>query len=279
MWHPSAVRMLTTRELADAIGVSESSLKRWIDAGKITASRTEGGHRRVPLPEAMRFIRDQRAPIARPELLDLPEIGAARARGADLLTYLVDGDHAAARGFLLGKYLEGTSVAELADGPIRDAMHALGELWHHDEGGIFIEHRGTDVCLQAVAQLRAMVPAPRAGAAHAVGGAPAGDPYLLPSLLASLTVAEAGLHASNLGPDTPTEAFAAAVATQQPALVWLSISTPLAPGRARSLARWLASLPRAITCVVGGQQAHTLGALPPNARRIASMAQLAQACA
>src|ERR1700759_1480007 len=163
-WHQRPVRLLSTRELADAIGVSESSLKRWIDAGKIAASRTEGGHRRVALSEAMRFIRDQRAPIARPELLDLPDVGAARARNESLLTYLLDGDHAAARGFVVGRYLEGVRVAELADGPIRDAMHALGGLWRHDEGGIFVDPRGTDVCLQAVAQLRPLVPVPPANA-------------------------------------------------------------------------------------------------------------------
>jgi len=40
------MRQLSPRELAEALGVSESSLKRWVDAGKIAASRTEGGHRR-----------------------------------------------------------------------------------------------------------------------------------------------------------------------------------------------------------------------------------------
>ncbi|HET9625385.1 MAG TPA: helix-turn-helix domain-containing protein [Kofleriaceae bacterium] len=273
------MRLLSTRELADAIGVSESSLKRWIDSGKIGASRTEGGHRRVALTEAMRFIRDQRAPIARPELLDLPEISAARARNDSLLAYLLDGDYVAARGFLVGKYLEGARIAELADGPIRDAMHALGELWHHDDHGIFIEHRGTDVCLQAVAQLRALLPAPPAHAPCALGGAPAGDPYLLPSLLASLTALEAGLNAINLGPNTPSEAFAAAVAKQKPKLVWVSISTALTPASKRALGRWLAGLPRTTVCLVGGQQAQTLGALPPHAQRVASMVQIAEVAA
>jgi len=61
------VRLLSPRELADALGVSESSLKRWVDAGKITAARTEGGHRRIALQEAVRFIRETGAPLARPE--------------------------------------------------------------------------------------------------------------------------------------------------------------------------------------------------------------------
>ena len=272
------MRFLSTRELADALGVSESSLKRWVDSGKISASRTEGGHRRIRLSDAMRFIRDTRAPLARPELLDLPEVAVARERGEDrLATYLRDGDSVGARGWLMARYLEGATIAELADGPIRDAMAALGELWHHDEAGVFVEHRGTEVCLQAVAQLRSMTPAVPGAAPVALGGGPAGDPYLLPTQLAAMVATEAGMRAINLGPDTPVDAFAHAVAEHQPKLVWISITTPLAPARARAMTRWLGSLPTTTIIMVGGQQARTLSKLPARAIRATSMAELAAA--
>ncbi|MCA9674189.1 MAG: helix-turn-helix domain-containing protein, partial [Myxococcales bacterium] len=94
------MRMLSPRELADALGVSESSLKRWVDAGRIRAARTEGGHRRIRLSEAVRFIRDSGTPIVRPELLDMPELAAAEREAGDdaFLRYLVEGDARAARG-------------------------------------------------------------------------------------------------------------------------------------------------------------------------------------
>ncbi|HSR99785.1 MAG TPA: helix-turn-helix domain-containing protein [Kofleriaceae bacterium] len=271
------MRLFSTRELADALGASESSLKRWIDAGKIAASRTEGGHRRVERAEAVRFIRETGARLARPELLDLPEIAVARSRGEQRLgSYLLEGDAVGARGWLLSRYLEGAGVAELADGPIREAMQALGELWHHESTGIFVEHRGTDACLQAIAQLRSIAAAPD-DAPVAVGGAPAGDPYLVPSQLAATTIAESGMRSINLGPDTPVDAFAHAVHEHAPALVWTSISTPLAPPRARSIARWLESLPARIAIIVGGRQSSSLAKLPARARRLGSMGELADA--
>jgi excisionase family DNA binding protein len=273
--HHPGVRLLSTRELADVLGVSESSLKRWVDAGKISASRTEGGHRRIPLGEALRFIRTTRAPVARPELLDLP---AAAAREQRLIGFLLEGDGAGARGWLMARYLEGATIAELADGPIREAMHALGELWHHQDSGVYVEHRGTDACVQAVAHLRGAAAQSPAGAPLGLGGAPAGDPYLLPSQLAAMTVAEAGLRSINLGPDTPPAAFAAACAEHRPRLVWLSITAALAPARARALTRWIATLPAAITVIAGGQQAATV-ALPPRVVRGTTMAELASLAA
>ncbi len=274
------MRLLSTRDLAEALGVSESSLKRWVDSGKIAASRTEGGHRRIELAEAMRFIRTSGTPLLRPELLDLPEISAVRTQGPDrLLGHLTDGNALGARGWLMARYLEGDTVAELGDGPIREAMHALGELWRHDEGGVFIEHRGTDICLQAVAQLRSMIDAPPVTAPVALGGGPAGDPYLLPTQLVSMTLTEVGVRSINLGPDTPVAALAAAFATHKPKLIWTSVTAALAPARAKSLKDWYENLPASVTIVVGGQQASGLGKLPTRVRRVHTMVELAEVAA
>lgn len=252
--------------------MSESSLKRWVDAGKIAASRTEGGHRRIELAEALRFIRDSRAPIVRPDLLGLPPVTTSHRR---LLDHLLEGDAAGARGWLAARYLEGASIAALADGPIRDAMHALGELWRHDEAGVFLEHRATDACLQAIGHLRGMLPAPPSRAPVAVGGAPAGDPYLVASQLSAMVAAEGGMHAINLGPDVPVTALERAVAELRPKLVWLSVSVPIAPARTGALARAFDALPRSIAIVVGGREAAGLK-LPERVVRGSAMADLAK---
>ena len=272
------MRQLSPREFAEALGVSESSLKRWVDAGKIAASRTEGGHRRIALPEAVRFIRDTGAPLAHPEILDMPEVAIAQQRalgGTDLLLhYLRDGDVVGARGWLLARYLGGASIAELCDGPMRDAMASLGELWHHDEAGIFLEHRGTDVALQSLAYLRNLFE-PAANAPLAVGCTPEKDPYLLPSFMAATVIASVGMRAVNLGPDTPLAALRLAVEHHAPQLVWVSASAVLAPDRAQAFAAWLSSLPPTVSAVVGGRSIDALTALVPSLHKVQSMAELA----
>jgi excisionase family DNA binding protein len=270
------MRLLSPKDLADALGVSESSLKRWTDAGKIRATRTDGGHRRIPLAEAVRFIRATGTPVVRPELLDMPEVATAQQDnvvvGESLFQRLRDGDARGVRGWILARYLGGASLAELCDGPIRSAMYDLGELWRHDEEGIFIEHRATDLCLQALAHLRGTYDPP-ADAPVALGATPEDDPYLLPSFMAAAVVAAAGLRAINLGPDTPLSAMQAAYAHHRPALVWVSATAPIAAPRAKAIARWLESLPRATVAVVGGQHRAAIAA-GTELRVVISMAEL-----
>jgi MerR family transcriptional regulator, light-induced transcriptional regulator len=267
------VRLLSPRELADALGVSESSLKRWVDAGKITAARTEGGHRRIALQEAVRFIRESGAPLARPELLDMPDISTVRMGDDAFRHYLVEGDAVAARGWLLARYLGGASVAALCDGPVREAMHRIGELWQHEAEGIFIEHRATDTCVQALAQLRATFEPP-AGAPFALGATPEDDPYILPAFMAAMVVASAGMRSINLGPDTPVGALAGAFMRHHPALVWISVSAEVPAERSLELEQWLLGLPATTVAIVGGRHGHEIGA--GRLRFAETMAELAE---
>lgn len=253
--------IVSPRELAAAIGVSESSLKRWADEGLVHVSRTAGGHRRITIGEAIRFIREIKAPLLRPDILGLSEIPtppdsilSADSPADSLFAWLRDGNAREARGLLLSLYFSGWTVADIADGPIRSAMSRLGELWQHDRGGIYIEHRATDICIQAVEQLRLLVEPKEAGLV-AVGGGCSGDPYHLPSLLAAVALAADGWHAVNLGPDTPFDAIQCAAERHAPRLIWISVSSVQNAGELRTgienVAEWCSR--HDTTLAVGGK--------------------------
>ncbi|MEM1444983.1 MAG: helix-turn-helix domain-containing protein [Planctomycetota bacterium] len=224
------------KDVAKAVGVSESSLKRWADDGRLNVIRTVGGHRRITFHEAIRFARESTLPIVRPDILGLPELAKAEPfrehEASDALqTLLTEGKAEDTRALLIDLYLRGTSAAAICDGPVREVMSRMGEQWHCDGArGIYLEHRATDTILQAMTALRAIVGQPTSGttdeqpAPVALGGAPSGDPYLLPSIAIALTLCEQGLHEINLGPDTPVEALVAAAQQYQPRLLWLSCS-------------------------------------------------------
>ncbi|MBP6628167.1 MAG: helix-turn-helix domain-containing protein [Kofleriaceae bacterium] len=245
---------LTARRLADALGVSESSLKRWADDGRIPASRTEGGHRRIRVEDALQFIRSRRLPLVRPELLGLMEAPDDEA----LIELLVSAAPAATTAALT-RFVRGDGIAALGDGPIRRALERVGAGWQHDADGVYLEHRTTVLCGEVVARLRAMLAEPPPGRPVAVGAAAPGDPYTLPTALCAAVLAEVGLATVNLGADCPTQALLRAAQRERAALVWVSVSAPPTSTTLAALAAVEHDLAAAgVRLVVGGRAASSL---------------------
>ena len=88
MNNASSQRTISPRHLAEAIGMSESSLKRWADRGFLSVTRTAGGHRRIAVQEAIRFIRSRELTILDPVLLErrtfIGQSGLAMVQSFDL---------------------------------------------------------------------------------------------------------------------------------------------------------------------------------------------------
>jgi excisionase family DNA binding protein len=263
----NSVSVFSTRELARAIGVSESSIKRWADEGALLASRTAGGHRRIALSEAVRFIREARLPLVRPEVLGLPDLAtlANRPPGTDeassYFELIRNGRSAEARGLLQALFLRGTGMAAIVDVVVAAAMHRIGELWRDAPDGIWLEHRATDLCAQALGVLRGLLPEPYG--ARVVGGGAPGDPYLLAPLAASIALAAEGFDVMNLGPDLPLASLERAVRELRPALAFVSVS---APRDVAAFGEEVAALARTVaplgTSVVVGGRALESAALP-----------------
>ncbi len=282
---------LSPKELARILGSSESSLKRWVDEGRIHVARTAGGHRRIALADAIRFVRESGLSLVEPGVLGLADLaGVHHDLGSapdplrlahDLLfDALRHGDEDRARAIVVDLYLAGRTLPAICDGPVRDALHRLGELWRHSAAGIFIEHRATDICVHILAMMRSLAirePAARAHLPVALGGAPEGDPYAIPSLMAALVLADVGYGDRNLGPNTPMPALLAAVEHHRPLLVWLACSVKARLPARDDLARLADALhAHGGTVVVGGQALDDAPRLPrhDNLHRVASMAEL-----
>ena len=276
----SLMRDISPKDLARSLGVSESSVKRWVDDGALAASRTAGGHRRIALAEALRFVRSSGTPVENPELFlgatRFPSAGTQPGDANDILFSLLQQDDApGARAWLLSLYVSGWSVAAICDGPIRFAMEKIGTLWRHGVDGVLIEHRATDTCVRALAELRGFFVMPEDGALVAVGAAPSGDPYLLPSMMAAAVLADLGFRDFNLGPNCPVEALSLAVEKYRARIAWLAVRiTP--DGETTRAIGDLAARIRSDggTMVVGGQGAppfHTVPGIVP----VHTMAELA----
>lgn len=277
---------LSPKDLAEAIGVSESSLKRWADEGLVKVTRTAGGHRRITLTEAVRYIRTSGMTVVNPRALGLSDLNdmtaqqLARPNTNDqpLVDAIMAGQAEKTRGLILSMYISGRSISEICDGPIARVMHMVGDLWNHSDNGILIEHRATDICCQAINQLRGLLPAASETAPMATGGGPRGDPYMLPSLMAATIIAGEGWREENLGPETPLDLMAQGAERRRASLVWLALSVEREP---EELAREVLAMNQrlkmaGIPLIVGGRGTPPKRMLiDDNIHVISSMSELA----
>jgi MerR family transcriptional regulator, light-induced transcriptional regulator len=220
---------VSTTQVAEALGISVSTVKRWVESGILPAQKTAGGHRKLLLADVLELARQSNLPVRDPALLNA---GRRNRRVLDppeleenLYGSLVAGDANTVRSLLHGAYGSGMPVETMADSVIAPAMHRVGHEWETGRIGVMHEHRASQLCAGALYELKAVLEA-RANRRRpvAVGGALEKDFSELPTLLAQMVLLDAGWTAVNLGPNTPLVSLGHAVAELQPRLVWLSIS-------------------------------------------------------
>lgn len=222
--------LLTPKQVARSIGVSEASLKRWCDKGTVPSIRTAGGHRRLPLNGVMQFLRQTGYPIVRPELLGLPSTTGhgketiERAR-SQMRPALENGDDQRVARLTFDLYLAGHTACDICDQVIGPAFEDIGARWQHGEIEVYEERRGCEACMRVLHQLRRLLPPVPDSAPRAIGATPEGDPYTIPTLMVETVLREAGWRADSYGVGHPFSTLCAAIRAVRPHLFWLSVST------------------------------------------------------
>lgn len=244
-------RRISPVQLARALGVGESTVKRWIDQGRIPASRTAGGHRRIPFDQAIAFIREQRLAVVDPAALSL---GSETVSPDALVEVLRSARPERAVPWIESLYAAGVEASELADRWIGPAMERIGHGWETGALSVSDEHGASTQVARALHALLRGRPADD-DAPLAFVATLSGDPYVLPGLCAELVLREVGFRVRNLGTSAPADDLAGAVAAHRPRLLALSFSLASgtdAPLRQRNVLRDAA---RAAGCavVVGGR--------------------------
>lgn len=223
----SDAQYVSTLEAARALGVSISTIKRWVDSGVLPAHKTAGGHRKLLQAEVLALARQSELPRA-----DLGRLTMPTGNGLDLdvlqpgfLAALLEGDTAGARSILQRAYQASVSIETLADHLISPVMAHIGHEWERQAIDIWQEHRATQTCAQALYELKTPLESrAERNRPVALGAAPEGDPYLLSTLLAQMVLLDAGWQAINLGPNTPIASLLEAAHKIKPRLIWLSVS-------------------------------------------------------
>jgi excisionase family DNA binding protein len=219
----------TPKQIARALGVSESSLKRWCDQGVMPTVRTVGGHRRIPLSAVLEYLRSSGRPLVRPEVLGLPATSGKGERVVDrarekLQTALIAGDAVVCRQVVFDLFLANQPISAIGDRVIRPAFDAIGQGWACGDVEVFEERRACEIMERILHELEAILPASSEAAPLAMGGTVSGDAYDLANTLVAMVVRQAGWRAISLGKGLPLASMLAAIRKHQPRLFWVSIS-------------------------------------------------------
>ena len=221
-------QLLTPKQVAIAIGVSEASMKRWCDKGLLRTTRTAGGHRRLQLNSVVQFIRTSGHPLIRPEILGLPctsgkgepTIDRAQSRMREALE---TGDAERVWRITLDLYLAGHTACEICDKVMAASLHEIGDRWEKGETEIYQERRAMEICRSTLIGLRDVLPPVSESAPLAIGCTLSGDPYCMATTMVGLALREIGWQAESYGIDMPVESMIAALRDVSPRLTWVSV--------------------------------------------------------
>jgi excisionase family DNA binding protein len=220
---------LKTQMVADALGLSVSTIKRWVDSGTIHAVRTVGRHRLIPRSEALRMAVSLGLDSSRVRRLSgIPQddFSGVDDSTCDRLCHLLrEGQAQQAKVFIHSLYASGCGAVTLADALIRPVMARIGHGWMVGALDVFQEHQASHIVASAIIDLigRESRERPPSGPL-ALSATTEGDPYVLSCLLIELILRERGWQVRNLGANLPLGSLANATIQYLPAMVCLSVN-------------------------------------------------------
>ena len=229
--------LFSPKQIAAALGVSESSVKRWCDAGSIASSKTAGGHRKIPLLGVIEFVKGNNCTLYHPELLGISSVSTEAdgtlKRGLKSVEIspegfcgaLARGDIGECRRLLWERIHQHKCHWRVVDELMTSTLCRFGDAWECGNLEVYQERRACEICFRLIFEVREKIPIPAVGSPVAIGCAVEGDPYQLPTVMVETVLRECGWEATSLGSNLPFITLTKAVRDYSPKLVWLSVTT------------------------------------------------------
>ena len=274
-------KFYSPKKVAAAIGVSESSLKRWCDAGYVKAFKTAGGHRRVARSEVISFLKRKNIKLKNPKQIGLPDFRNITLDGIQdaqrqLMSALKIGDELTSRKIVTALFIEGRNLAEIFDRVISPVFCEIGNLWKCGDLEIYEERVACQICYKALVDIESLIPQVPDDAPVAIGATLEGDQYQLASTGVELCLRNFGWNAQSLGANIPIESLEKAAVARDASLIWISISyVPDESDFRRKLNDFCRRISSDQRVVLGGSAiGESMAAGIPNARYCENFAQL-----
>jgi len=226
---------LSTQEVAALLNVTETTVKRWADEGRIPCSRTIGGHRKFILSNIIEFasrngiaLRGGTPPDLEDSSMQLLRLGVELHDYEKLAEVLFQESLKADREplfqFLTFVYEHGISFAEIADYVVRPAFARIGELWSAGQLAIDQEHGASEALIEALIRFAPELHQKPRNGYSAVCASPSTELHEIGLRTIAYTLESEGWRVRYLGHNTPLDSLRSFVRTAAPDLVCLSLT-------------------------------------------------------
>lgn len=273
--------VLSTRQVAQLLGVGEATVKRWADAGEIDCFRTPGGHRKFRLRDVTGFVQKRQYETSGPMPDGTPagadQLGPAAVDHFERTS--LRGDTPGLVAQLAALRLRGHELHELFDEVVAPALRRIGERWAQKKLSTAEEHVASAAVMDAISRAQPLAEPPgepvRPDRGVAVVAAVAGELHDIGPRMVACLLRARGFEVLAPLAQTPARDMAELILRSRAALVALASTMP-ADGPAEEQVRMAAQAVRHTggRVLVGGPGMDTLN-LPDEVKIIRNMTELA----
>jgi MerR family transcriptional regulator, light-induced transcriptional regulator len=273
--------VLSTRQVAQLLGVGEATVKRWADAGEIECFRTPGGHRKFRLRDVTGFVQGRKFEVQGTLPAHLSP-AAAEEEGAAIAEFEISalaGDASGCVAQIAAHRLRGATLAGIFDDVVAPALASIGQRWQVAKLSVAEEHVGSQAVIDAIARAQPLAEPPgepnRAVRGAAVVAAVAGEMHDIAARMVACLLRARGYEVLAPLAQTPARDLADLVLRCRASIVALSSTVPRDLGE---LSEQIGMAARAANqsggrVVVGGAGMANLP-LPEGAEMLRSMREL-----
>jgi excisionase family DNA binding protein len=273
--------VLSTRQVAQLLGVGEATIKRWADAGEIDCFRTPGGHRKFRLRDLTAFVQvrdyDAAGPLPSPLPPGADEAGEAAVEHFE--SAALRGDTAALVAQLAAMRLRGYELAELFDEVAAPALRRIGDRWAGSSLSVAEEHVASQAVIDAIARAQPLAEPPgepvRPDRGVAVVAAAGGEQHDIAARMAACLLRARGFEVLAPLAQTPARDLAELLLRSRASLVALCSTAPADLRAVEEQLHLAAAAARqtGAVLVVGGPGMQR-ASLPAEARLLGSLREL-----
>jgi excisionase family DNA binding protein len=296
------VDIITTRQVADLLAVSEATVKRWADAGTLKCFRTPGGHRKFRMADIAEFLQHHRyepagpvAPVVStvpstpetksmtPSPVVLPDDRAVGGTDGEVVmkfrNLALAGDTDSLVSLMAQQRLKGHSLSAIFDGIATPALADIGERWARGALTIAQEHIAAQTVIESLARIKALIERPSMQRGRVLFAAPGDEQHDIALRMGSILAYGLGFTPVLLGARCPVADLSMMIAAERPVAVVLSFSGTQPIERIREELNTIVVATRggSTRLFIGGSGAAMIDPLPSHVVRTSTLTELAHA--